>query len=508
MAAALHVIGESKKEQGDLYQTLVATGKKNFETRFTKEILSNKFLESFKSCLTEDFPQGLETKEAKDDKEPQGEQPLRIGIIAPWFGENIPGGAENELKTVGLNLKKAGMEVEFLTTTVKQFVSDWSVNYYPEGTEYIWGIPVMRFPVRKRDTAAFDRINARLMMGEQVSYEEEEVFLREMVNSPALYEYLREAREKYDFFLLAPYLLGTTYRSVCEIYDQAVLIPCFHEEAYAHMEHFKEEYKKVAGMIFNAYPEEKLARSLYDLSHVTTEVMGIGVDTEITGDAKRFREKYNLQDPFLLYAGRKDAGKGVPELFKDFSDFKKHVNDLGLNASALLEAQKLKLVLIGGGSVEIPADIREDVLDLGFVDVQDKFDAYAAAVALCQLSKHESFSFVIMESWLMKRPVIVHTDCDVTKDFVERFDGGYAITTSEEFQKAVASLLAHPDAASTMGENGCRHVHENFSWDVIVEKYKKFFKRLKEEKRPVQVDIKRILANFDETIADEKKRMW
>ena len=40
----------------------------------------------------------------------------KIGFVIPWFGENIPGGAEMELREVTAHLQKAGMEVEILTT--------------------------------------------------------------------------------------------------------------------------------------------------------------------------------------------------------------------------------------------------------------------------------------------------------------------------------------------------------------------------------------------------------
>ena len=55
--------------------------------------------------------------------------------------------------------------------------------------------------------------------------------------------------------------------------------------------------------------------------------------------------------------------------------------------------------------------------DLGFVDIQDKYDITAAATLLCQPSKNESFSIVIMESSLCGRPVLVHEACEVTKHF-------------------------------------------------------------------------------------------
>ena len=40
----------------------------------------------------------------------------KIGFVIPWFGENIPGGAEMELREVTAHLQKAGMEVEILTS--------------------------------------------------------------------------------------------------------------------------------------------------------------------------------------------------------------------------------------------------------------------------------------------------------------------------------------------------------------------------------------------------------
>ena len=45
----------------------------------------------------------------------------KIGFVIPWYGENIPGGAEMELREVATHLQKAGMEVEILTTCVKDY---------------------------------------------------------------------------------------------------------------------------------------------------------------------------------------------------------------------------------------------------------------------------------------------------------------------------------------------------------------------------------------------------
>ncbi len=73
----------------------------------------------------------------------------KIAFVIPWYGKNITGGAEHECKGIVEHLNKAGVNVEILTTCVKDFNSDWNVNYYSEGTEIINGVPVRRFRVRK-----------------------------------------------------------------------------------------------------------------------------------------------------------------------------------------------------------------------------------------------------------------------------------------------------------------------------------------------------------------------
>ena len=393
----------------------------------------------------------------------------KIGFVIPWYGENIPGGAEMELREVATHLQKAGMEVEILTTCVKDFNADWNVNYYAAGTAIVDDIVVRRFPVRRRDTAAFDRVNRKLMQGQRLSLQEEQTFVEEMVNSPQLYEYMLDSSDDYSLYVFIPYMFGTTYFGMQICPEKSVLIPCFHDEAYLYLRLFRQAYIQARGMIYNAMPEMELAGRVYDFSSTEQICMGIGMDTDLHPDAETFRKAYHIEKPFLLYAGRKDTGKNVHTLLRYFAEFKRR------------QPSDLQLVLIGGGQIEIPVSVQDDVYDLGFVTAQDKYNAMAAAELLCQPSHNESFSLVIMESWLCGRPVLVHAKCAVTRDFARRSNGGLYFKDYFEFEGCVQYLLSHPEAAKTMGENGGQFVRENFDWDVIVEKYKTFFQKLTEE---------------------------
>ena len=392
----------------------------------------------------------------------------KIGFVIPWYGDKIPGGAEAELRGIAKHLQASGVELEILTTCVKEFSSDWSVNFHKEGPSEEGGLKVIRFPARKRDTEAFDQVNLKFIKGIPVTPEEEQIFMKEMVNSPKLYEYLKEQQDEYALYVHIPYMFGTAYYGIKACPEKSVLIPCLHEEAYAHMSLYNEVFGSLAGMIYLASNEMKLANSLYDLSKVKQAVLGAGVDSDFNADAVRFREKFKISDPFILYAGRKDTGKNVDVLIRYFREFRRRNPSIN----------NLKLILIGGGSIDIPSDIASEVIDLGFVDRQDKYDACAASLCLCQPSTHESFSIVIMESWLAGRPVLVHENCDVTCAFAQESNSGLYFKDFYDFEGAVKFYLDNPETADTMGRTGRGYVLERFTWDVITKKYTEFFKEV------------------------------
>ena len=390
----------------------------------------------------------------------------KIGFVIPWYGEDIPGGAEMELRNLTHQLSKRQVELEILTTCVKSFSSDWSTDYHKPGLTQEAGLAVRRFKVRRRDTPRFDAVNYKLMNNIPINADEEQIYIRESVNSPDLYEYISSHKGDYSYFIFIPYMFGTTYYGALACLKKAVFIPCLHDESYAKLDIFRKLFPRVRGLLFNAKPEEKLANDLYDLSNVKTRVLGIGMDTGITGDPGRFRDKYRISGPFILYAGRKDAGKNVDLLIRYFAEYKQRRRD------------GLKLVIIGGGRLDIPARYSEDVIDLGFVDIQDKYDAYAACSVFCQPSRAESFSLVIMESWLLGSPVLVNDVCEVTRNFAQESNGGLYFKNYLEFEGCLRYILNHQDEARQMAQNGREYVLKNFSHDAVCGSLMEFLEQL------------------------------
>ena len=110
---------------------------------------------------------------------------------------------------------------------------------------------------------------------------------------------------------------------------------------------------------------------------------------------------------------------------------------------------------------------------MGFVSSQDKYNAYAAASLLCHPSLKESFSLVLMESWVAGRPALVHAGCTVTAYHCRRSNGGLYFGDYDEFALCLGLLLDRPRLAKRMGENGRTYVLENFHWDIIVNRYQR-----------------------------------
>ena len=57
-------------------------------------------------------------------------------------------------------------------------------------------VPVQRFPVRRRETSQFDEVNRKLINNIMLTPAEEEIFMRESVNSPKLYAYIKDHKDR------------------------------------------------------------------------------------------------------------------------------------------------------------------------------------------------------------------------------------------------------------------------------------------------------------------------
>jgi len=402
---------------------------------------------------------------------------MKIAFVVSWFSENAKGGAESQCRNTAHALEERGCDVEILTTCIEKHDSDWGVRFFEPGQGSACGFPVRRFEVaRCSDPARFRRLNAKLLrLNEEyaagrrgvvppLTSADEDFFVNSMARSPDLEKYIVEHRTDYDFFLFLPYLFATSLFGVPAAADRSVLVPCLHNESYAYTSAAARMFRAAGGVLFNSMGEARLAGRIISGMR-SSRTVGEGVTFFEAGEPDRFRRRYGIKKPYLLYLGRKHWTKNVHELIMNM-----------LVLERVMDGQ-LALVLAGPGRMSVPDNT--GIVDLGYISGEDKNDALAGALALVNPSTNESFSLVLMESWLSRRPVLVNRACDVTVEHCLLCHGGLSYGDPAEFVEAVSWLLHHPAEAESMGKQGEQYVRQNYDWPTIADRYLAFMRSLR-----------------------------
>lgn len=380
---------------------------------------------------------------------------MKLAFVTPWYGE-FAGGAEVIVREAAETLASKGINVEVLTTCVRTPFDNWWRNEYAPGTYKMNGVVVRRFPVNTGTENVYHEINYKIINRMNVTREDELKYLKGSISSNQMVEFISKNKTDY-VFMLSPYLYGLIYWAYKSAPDRCILLPCLHDEPQAYFSTTRELMQSVK-VLFKSFEEMELAKRVYGASGDNYIVIGDGVKSHSSYNPDRFRDKYGIEGSYLLSVGRKDKGKNVHLLVEYFDYYKQSEHD------------NLKLVFIGGGDDSLVPK-RDYFVDLGFIDEDAKYDAYAGALASCQLSKNEAFSLVIMESWLAMRPVIVSDGCPVTKGHCIRSNGGLFVSNREEFAAVIKYMKDHPIITNRMGSNGKRYVLENYTWEKVIQKY-------------------------------------
>jgi glycosyltransferase involved in cell wall biosynthesis len=387
----------------------------------------------------------------------------RLAFVVPRYGPDVVGGAETLVRGLAEHLAAAGGAIEVVTTCARDHLS-WK-NELPAGSTREAGVVVRRFPVRVRDTRRHAWLQQRILRGSRLRPKEEARWVAESVGSTELFDHLARSAGDYDLVCFAPYLFGTTLGGVPLVPGRAVLIPCLHDEPFAHLGVVRDAFQTCRGFIFNSPPEAALAEKLYGIGDRPAGVVGLGFDPPPPADPAAFRRRYGLEGPLLVYLGRKETGKNVPLLI-----------EYALRYRAVRRAD-LTLVLAGDGPVTAPANT-PGVRDLGYLDPAMKAAAYAAAAVVCQPSVNESFSIVLMEAWLAETPVLVHARCPVTTHHVFQAGGGLAFEDFYEFAEALDVLLEDGERRRRLGRQGRAYVETEYSWPAVTARLRDTLERL------------------------------
>jgi glycosyltransferase involved in cell wall biosynthesis len=390
---------------------------------------------------------------------------MKLALVVQRYGLEINGGAELHCRWIAEHLKRFA-ETEVLTTKAIDYIT-WK-NHFPSDEEVISGIRVRRFPVtRPRHPEKFGRLQNHLVCHEHSDADELRWLDEEGPLAPSLIAYIKEREKEYDYFIFFSYRYYHSYWGIQAVPSKSILVPTAEHDPVIGLRIFTDLFRKPRAFIYNSVEERRMINAVSHNESVFGDVVGVGSEVPAAPSADAFRQEHQLKAPYIIYIGRIDENKGCHKLFEYFIRFKKEA------------PSDLKLVLAGSTVMRVPA--HPDILYLGFMREDDKFNALAGAEFLVMPSFFESLSMVTLEAWALGKPVLANALCDVLKGQCLRSNGGLFYENYPEFREGLRLLLSSPRLRQALGANGRGYFDANYRWDVIEKKYLAVLDHLEKE---------------------------
>ena len=384
-----------------------------------------------------------------------------ITFVAPRYGADVFGGAEQAARAYATRLAGEGWRVRVITSCARSI--DWHDEFTP-GTTVEEGVEVTRCRVRRPRDPGLDDASARLFAASTVSLDDAQDWIdRQGPDSPELLEAVAAVDD--GVIALTPYLYQPTVRGAQVARVPVVLHAAAHPEAPLRLPVFDRLFESVDALAHFSQAEQALVLDRFATTATTPQVvLGMPIEVDEPVDAARARQALGLGDePFAVCLGRIDAGKGVHDLVERFGRFR---------------AAHGRGRLVIAGPVVDPPPATPGVTVLGPVPAEHKFGLLAAADVLINPSPHESFSIVVPEALLAGTPVLVNGWCLPLREHVANSHGGLWYTGLADFDVALGRLLDDAELRDRMVAAGATYAREMFSWRSVLRRYERLVGRV------------------------------
>lgn len=381
----------------------------------------------------------------------------RIAFVVPRYGPEILGGAESHCRVLAEKLAEGDAEIDVLTTCAIDHFT-WA-DHFPPGTTEVDGVRVTRFRVSPRDQERWWALHTQIGAGMPISYSDQLEWMGNSVWSEDLLEAACDT-SRFDWVVCMPYLFGTTYWVSVERRERTALISCLHDEPYARLPAVRESLEGASGCMVSTPGERTLLERLAPAAR--SHIVGVGFDDEPIPSADAvsgFCARRGIPEGYLLYAGRREEAKGLPQLFHHYAEYRRS------------RAGAPPLALMGSGDMPIPDEIADAVIDLGFVPDEDRAAAYAGASVLLHPSRLEALGMVLMECWLAGTPALVNGASPVLRQHCAESGGGLWYSDEAEFAEALDVLLAEPGLLDQLAAGGREYARTVYSWSAVEERF-------------------------------------
>ena len=187
-----------------------------------------------------------------------------------------------------------------------------------------------------------------------------------------------------------------------------------------------------------------------------------------------FRARFGIPEgvPIVLFLARVNKIKGVDFLVSSF-DLLRRVSPQAV------------LVIVGpddGYLTEVKRQVQtlgisSQVRFTGYLDGDDKLQAYQSASVYVLPSAYEMFAITLLESLACGTPIIATDRCGLA-DFVRQNDLGSIVNYGDVggLQNEITRILSRPQDVQRRAGYGRQYVLDNFGWDSIAENWLKVYR--------------------------------
>ncbi len=382
---------------------------------------------------------------------------MRVAFVVQRYGPEVVGGAELHCRWIAEHVAERH-DVVVLTTTATDYLS-WQ-NVLPAGESRVNGVAVRRFPVaRERRLETFDPVANQVCFFEHTDEEERRWLVEHGPVCPELLDHLRAHEREFDALVFFSYRYWTSYFGIEVAPHKSLLVPTAEHDRVLYLRIFRDFFRRPAAIVFNTPEEKELIERVTGNLGLPGEVVGTGIERPPAVPADEVAPRLDLLGDYFVYVGRIEPEKGCAVMIDHFLRWQRETRSTAT------------LALFGRSTMSFSENAH--VRLMGVVPDGEKLAAIARSRALVMPSRHESLSMVVLEAWMMGRPVLVNGDCEVLRGQVLRANGGLYYRRYEEFGAAMDLLMGEPGLAERLGAQGRQYFQENYAWERVMEKYER-----------------------------------
>jgi len=382
------------------------------------------------------------------------------------------GGAEKLLQSIAENLKKAGENVEVLTSNAKNgemYFAD-KPEVVGKEKEIINGVFVQREDIRN----IFQKIGKRAWKLIEKRRDRLHNFGPIFLGPHFVKSFLKYIfSKKYTHIICGPFPTSVPFYGyffkIMHPKTKLIIDPSLHVNDPMHTGRMLQFVARRADSFLVRTKEETLLLNSWGVKSENIFEIGVGIDEKLLENGEKSGKNKTLSiSDYILYMGQEVPHKNVLVLLESM----KKIWNQGYNTNLLIAGARTSYSRVVDDYIgNIDPDFRKLIFRINDFDESLKRDLIDNCKFLVMPSSRESFGIVFIEAWARKKAVIGARVSGV-RYLIDDGKNGllFKENDSDDLAEKVIYLLENENIAKEIGEEGHDTVLRKYRWGKIMNK--------------------------------------